>query len=250
MSLERGLCMRIEEVSQITQRMVFLRIYEVLVESNQSILDRRDYKPENEVLQPVEWNNKDWIQYDAGYPFCYFTGEVLNDLLRQPVIWNEQHLILEDAVAQLQPDLESWLTDDVRQVKINDFFNWQPHTLRVQELVDDVKQRVLDVVDAIHSAEKIQMFSESPHMMHVVLGKDKAKHLITGGVTHSLSYRMIGSMFKPVLHDAVGLSQKWYMHALIHGLWLITQQEGHIRLDTVEKESGSLVRTQTPLYLV
>ncbi len=238
--------MRLNEVSQITQRMVFLRVYEVLVEANQSVLDRRDYVKDlasSGLTQSYEC-------YNAGYPFCYFTGEVLNDLLQQPIIWREQHLILEDAVKQLQPDLNEWLTDSVRHMSIVEFFSWQPHTLKVQELVDDVKQRVLDVVDAIHSAEKLQALPDVPQILHILPNRLKARHIVTGGIRHSLSYRLAHPSFQPVVHDAKAVNAKWYMHALIHGMWLITQYDGHIKIDTQEKMVDDCESERPPLYIV
>lgn len=234
--------MRVCDVSQITQRMVFLRMYEILLEANQSVVDRRD--------MPLVDNSrgaKEWSHCDAGYPFCYFTGEVLADLLEQPIIWREQHITIDQALRLQQPDLDLWLTDDVRDICINDFFAWQPHTLRVQELVDDVKQRVLDVVDAIHGAERIQQMSGTS-MLEVVLQNKSQRKIVTGGVVHSLRYRANDQGFEPVLHDSLtGVTAKWKLHALIHGMWLAGQEAGEVRLDA--QESGPEVM-QAPLYLV
>lgn len=233
--------MRVNDVSHITQRMVFLRVYEILVEANQSVLDRRDL--------PVLDKEKTWNHYDAGYPFCYFTGEVLDDLLRQPIIWREQHLIMEEALRQEQPDLDLWLTDSVRELMINDFFSWHPHTLRVQELVDDVKQRVLDVVDAIHGAERIQQMVKGPRMLQIFLPNKQKRRIVTGGLAHSLSYRVKGQAFEPVVHDAsADITPKWHMHALIHGMWLVGQEGGHVRLDSEDDTDPCIMRA--PLYLV
>ena len=220
--------------------MIFLRLYEILVEANQSILDRRDVQVGTELS---------WDCFDAGYPFCYFTGETLNDLLRQPIIWRQQHLVLERALWQLQPDLERWLTSDVRDILVNDFFGWMPHTRRVQELVDDVKQRVLDVVDAIHSAEKLQRVVQSSKLLRICLPDSAVKKITTGGLTHSLTYRLRGEAFEPVLRDAgEEPSRKWYMHALIHGMWLAGQEGGHVYVDA---EKGSRVKSiEAPLLLV
>lgn len=232
--------MRVNDVSHITQRMVFLRVYEILVEANQSVLDKRDLP---------ELGQKNWQHYDAGYPFCYFTGEVLDDLLQQPIVWHEQHLSMELALRQEQPDLDHWLTDDVRALLINDFFAWQPHTLRVQQLVDDVKERVLDVVDAIHSAERIQQMVEGPRLLHVLLPDKRKRKIMTGGLSHSLSYRVKGQGFEPVVHDAAEqISPKWHMHALIHGMWLVGQEGGHVRLDAHDSLDTCTLRA--PLYLV
>jgi len=237
--------MPVSDVSHITQRMIFLRIFEVLFEAQQSIIDRRDLAALPFIHDAVCAGD----EYDAGYPFCYFTGTVLDDLLCQPIVWQGQHLTLETALHQLQPDLEQWLSTSVRQIDINELFAWQPHTLQTQELVDDVKQRVLDVVDAIHSVEKIQHLNQT-RLLRIDLGPGQVRRIKTGPVTHCLTYHMKSNRLEPLMYDAAHtINAKWQMHALIHGMWLCGQRNGHIRLDSHQSDGDEQI-LQAPLYLV
>jgi len=206
--------MSVEEVSRISKRMIFLKIYEVLAEANQSVV-----LEDGEII-------------DTGYPFCYFTGSVLFDLLAQKVFWQGQGITLLQALTVQLPDIDQWLSSSIQNMDIDDFFNWQPHTLKVQELVDDVKQRVLEVMDAVHAAERLQSLSMKPQRIELVI-PGLQHQMITAGVNHSTAFRSHNNRYIPIITSAsINRHPQWQAHALIHGLWLVTACGGYLKVDT------------------
>jgi len=233
-----------EVLFQINQRMVFLRIYEILFEAQQSLADRQQFEQMQLAGDPGLTLVSKW---SAAYPFCYFTGAVLGDLLAQPIIWRDQHLSVRQALDQLQPDIEQWLGSELFEYPIDHFFTWQPHTLRVQELVDDVKQRVLEVVDAIHSLDHVHQLA----MQSVVRVEftDGCRQLCTAGIRHSVSFCYNGQTLAPIVHSAQStIQQRWYMHAAIHTFWRMAKLGGEIRIPN--PQITAQLSTQAPLYLV
>ena len=217
--VQRGLRMRLRDVSHITQRMVFLRLYEILLEANQAL----------DMSVPGK-------SQDAGYPFCYFAGSQVQDLLAQNIFWQGEFCSLRDALAARLPDINSWLSPDILEVSMDDFLGWKPHTLAVQELVDDVKQRVLEVIDAVHAAEKLKSMDSVSSLIRMLVPGFK-NQILTGSYRHSLLYRYHDGRYEPVVYEYQGAAKdiKWFHHAFIHGLWLVGACGGRIEFESAKE---------------